>query len=52
MIGGLAARPARGGFGKLVLIGPSARYIDDKGYVGGSVPSRSKNCSSFSNPKR
>ena len=22
-------------FGKLVLVGPSARYIDDEGYVGG-----------------
>ncbi|MFK4488476.1 alpha/beta fold hydrolase [Bradyrhizobium sp. USDA 336] len=35
MIGVLAARQAPGMFGKLVLIGPSARYIDDEGYVGG-----------------
>lgn len=35
MIGVLAARQAPGMFGKLVLIGPSARYIDDDGYVGG-----------------
>src|SRR3954468_22152261 len=35
MIGVLAAgrEPAR--FAKLVLVGPSARYIDDEGYVGG-----------------
>jgi sigma-B regulation protein RsbQ len=35
MIGVLAARQAPGMFGKLVLIGPSPRYIDDGGYVGG-----------------
>lgn len=35
MIGVLAARQAPGMFGKLVLIGPSPRYIDDDGYVGG-----------------
>jgi sigma-B regulation protein RsbQ len=35
MIGVLAAQKARGMFGKLVLVGPSARYIDDEGYVGG-----------------
>lgn len=35
MIGVLAAQKAPGMFGKLVLIGPSARYIDDTGYVGG-----------------
>jgi sigma-B regulation protein RsbQ len=35
MIGVLAARKAPGMFGKLVLIGPSARYIDDEDYVGG-----------------
>jgi sigma-B regulation protein RsbQ len=35
MIGVLAARKAPGMFGKLVLIGPSARYINDDGYVGG-----------------
>ncbi len=35
MIGVLAALHTPGMFGKLVLIGPSARYIDDEGYVGG-----------------
>jgi sigma-B regulation protein RsbQ len=35
MIGVLAARKEPGMFGKLVLIGPSARYIDDEEYVGG-----------------
>ena len=35
MIGVLAAERAPGMFGKLVLIGPSARYIDDEGYTGG-----------------
>ena len=35
MIGILAAAKAPGMFGKLVLVGPSARYIDDEGYVGG-----------------
>ena len=35
MIGVLAAEKAPGMFGKLVLVGPSARYIDDDGYVGG-----------------
>jgi sigma-B regulation protein RsbQ len=35
MIGVLAAERSPGMFGKLVLIGPSARYIDDDGYKGG-----------------
>lgn len=35
MIGVLAAEKAPGMFGKLVLIGPSARYIDDEEYKGG-----------------
>jgi sigma-B regulation protein RsbQ len=35
MIGVLAAQKAPGMFGKLVLVGPSARYIDDEGYLGG-----------------
>ena len=35
MIGVLAAEKAPDLFGKLVLIGPSARYIDEDGYVGG-----------------
>jgi sigma-B regulation protein RsbQ len=35
MIGALAVQKAPGMFGKLVMIGPSARYIDDDNYVGG-----------------
>jgi sigma-B regulation protein RsbQ len=35
MIGVLAAKHAPGLFGKLVLVSPSARYIDDEGYSGG-----------------
>jgi sigma-B regulation protein RsbQ len=35
MIGALATQRAPGMFGKLVMIGPSARYIDDDEYVGG-----------------
>jgi sigma-B regulation protein RsbQ len=35
MIGVLAARAAADVIGKLVLVGPSPRYIDDDGYVGG-----------------
>jgi sigma-B regulation protein RsbQ len=35
MIGALAVRKAPGMFGKLVMVGPSARYIDDDDYVGG-----------------
>lgn len=35
MIGLLAAQRSPGMFGKLVLVGPSARYIDDGDYVGG-----------------
>ena len=35
MIGVLASLKAPGMFGRLVLVGPSARYIDDVGYVGG-----------------
>jgi sigma-B regulation protein RsbQ len=35
MIGALAVQKAPGMFGKLVMIGPSARYIDDGNYVGG-----------------
>jgi sigma-B regulation protein RsbQ len=38
MIGVLAVQKAPGMFGKLVLVGPSARYIDDEGYVGGFSP--------------
>jgi sigma-B regulation protein RsbQ len=35
MIGVLASQKAPNMFGKLVLVGPSARYIDDGDYVGG-----------------
>ena len=35
MIGALAVQKAPKMFGKLVMIGPSARYIDDGDYVGG-----------------
>jgi sigma-B regulation protein RsbQ len=35
MIGVLAAAEAPGLFSRLVLVGPSPRYIDDGGYVGG-----------------
>jgi sigma-B regulation protein RsbQ len=35
MIGALAVLKAPGMFGKLVMVGPSARYIDDEDYVGG-----------------
>ncbi|MBR1210517.1 alpha/beta hydrolase [Bradyrhizobium sp. JYMT SZCCT0180] len=35
MIGALAVQKAPGMFGKLVMVGPSARYIDDDNYVGG-----------------
>src|SRR4051812_48168607 len=35
MIGVLAARRAPGRFSRLVLVGPSPRYIDDDGYTGG-----------------
>lgn len=35
MIGVLAAADAPERFGALVLVGPSPRYVDDEGYVGG-----------------
>lgn len=35
MIGVLASLKEPGMFGQLVLVGPSARYIDDRDYVGG-----------------
>lgn len=35
MIGALAAQKAPKMFGKLIMVGPSARYIDDGNYVGG-----------------
>lgn len=39
MIGVLAAIKAPSRFGALVLVGPSPRYIDDDGYVGGFTKS-------------
>jgi sigma-B regulation protein RsbQ len=39
MIGVLAARTAPGLFAKLVLVGPSPRYLDDEGYAGGFAES-------------
>lgn len=38
MIGVLAAKRAPDAIGTLVLIGPSPRYLDDDGYVGGFQP--------------
>ena len=38
MIGVLAARRAPERIGALVMVGPSPRYIDDDGYVGGFEP--------------
>jgi sigma-B regulation protein RsbQ len=35
MVGILAVKRAPGRFGKLVLVGPSPRYIDDEDYTGG-----------------
>jgi sigma-B regulation protein RsbQ len=35
MIGALASEKAPAMFGKLVMVGPSARYIDDGEYIGG-----------------
>jgi sigma-B regulation protein RsbQ len=35
MIGALAAADEPGRFAKLVLVGPSPRYVDDEGYAGG-----------------
>lgn len=35
MIGALAVQRSPGMFGKLIMIGPSARYIDDTNYTGG-----------------
>jgi sigma-B regulation protein RsbQ len=35
MIGALASIEAPGMFSELVMVGPSPRYIDDEGYVGG-----------------
>ena len=37
MIGALATQKAPEMFGNLVMVGPSARYIDDAGYVGGFI---------------
>lgn len=38
MIGVLAAAAEPDRFGSLVLVGPSPRYVDDDGYVGGFAP--------------
>jgi sigma-B regulation protein RsbQ len=38
MIGVLAATREPGRIGALVLVGPSPRYIDDEGYIGGFSP--------------
>ena len=35
MIGALAVQKAPGMFGKIVMVGPSARYVNDGDYVGG-----------------
>lgn len=35
MIGALATQKAPGMFSDLIMVGPSPRYIDDEGYVGG-----------------
>lgn len=35
MIGALASLQAPGMFGNLVMVGPSPRYVDDEGYIGG-----------------
>jgi sigma-B regulation protein RsbQ len=40
VIGALAVLTAPGMFGKLVMVGPSARYIDDGDYVGGFGPTQ------------
>ena len=41
-------RASPGVFGALVLVGPSPRYIDDDGYVGGFSAPTSRSCSSRS----
>ena len=50
MIGMLAVQKAPGMFGKLVMIGPSARYIDDEDYTGGFSEQQIEELLSFSNP--
>ncbi len=47
MIGVLAAERAPGMFGKLVLVGPSPRYIDDEGYKGGFTAKQVKELLQF-----
>jgi sigma-B regulation protein RsbQ len=49
MIGVLAVQRAPGMFGRLVMIGPSARYIDDADYVGDLAKPRSRSSCSFLN---
>ena len=45
MIGVLAAIEEPERFAQLVLVGPSPRYIDDDGYVGGFAARTSTSCS-------
>ena len=47
MIGALAVQKAPGMFGKLVMVGPSARYIDDGDYAAASAKSRSRSFFNF-----
>jgi len=50
MIGALAAQKAPGMIGKLVMVGPSPRYIDDGDYVGGFRKPRSRSFFNSSSP--
>ena len=50
MIGVLAAAEEPDRFAHLVLVGPSPRYVDDEGYVGGFSARTSRGCSSRSTP--
>jgi len=50
MIGVLASIKEPGLFKSLILVGPSARYIDDGDYVGDFHPPRSTSCSTSSLP--
>jgi pimeloyl-ACP methyl ester carboxylesterase len=48
MIGVLAAIREPERFEKLILVGPSPRYVDDGDYVGGSLERTSTSCSTRS----
>ena len=50
MIGVLASIKAPGMFSSLVLVGPSARYIDDGDYKAALAKRKSANCWSFWKP--